>query len=429
MKETADQIKEQIELVDKKVKSKVLDLLKPANSFKLPQEDFQKSQDCFERLKVAELSNSILALSGFACAAIASDIEYTRSLDTFIARDVLLITCSLSTVLLLMSVVWRTKCGLKWERARALYSKFDTIWTARKLRQLLVEVLLNIVHPLWFLQDLEFESHNSVYNVDLKYAYNDMLMIFMICRVYHFVNLYSIFSKYRTDRAYRVCSINGRFAGTSWAVKCVMNDNPFRVVSVMLIFGMLIGGFCLRIFERPLYIYTNLDFSYYGNAIWCVILTMTTVGYGDYYPSSLPGRIIGLVICIWGVLMVSIMVCSVTNMLSLSTFEEKTLSLYRKLAFREAIKVAAANMLVNAYRFKQTRRKDPENDKLISIRLARFQRSLKEFQRFRLKKKILYNLNSTEDNIDRRINYINTLVRRYSDNQLRLQLSLAELLN
>ena len=48
----------------------------------------------------------------------------------------------------------------------------------------------------------------------------------------------------------------------------------------MLLFGMLIGGFCLRIFERPLYSHTQLDFSYYGNAIWCVILTMTTVVLG-----------------------------------------------------------------------------------------------------------------------------------------------------
>ena len=221
-----------------------------------------------------------MALTGFACAAIASDIEYTKALDSFIARDILLITCSISTVVLIMSIVWRTRCALKWERARALYSKFDTISSSGRSKSLCIEIVLNVVHPLWFLQDLEFESHNYVYDIDIKYAYNDMLMIFMIARVYHFVNLYSIFSKYRTDRAYRICCINGRFAGTSWAVKCIMNDNPFSVVCVMLLFGMLIGGFCLRIFERPLYSHTQLDFSYYGNAIWCVILTMTTVVLG-----------------------------------------------------------------------------------------------------------------------------------------------------
>ena len=123
MKEAEIQLKSQIELVDKKVKSKVVDLLKSGPSFRLPQENYKKSQDYFERLKVAEFSNGIMALIGFACAAIASDIEYTKALDSFIARDILLITCSISTIVLIMSIVWRTRCMLKWERARGLYSK------------------------------------------------------------------------------------------------------------------------------------------------------------------------------------------------------------------------------------------------------------------------------------------------------------------
>ena len=42
---------------------------------------------------------------------------------------------------------------------------------------------------------------------------------------------------------------------------------------------------------------------------------MTTVGYGDFYPKTLIGRIIDLILVIWGILIVSIMVVVVTNTL------------------------------------------------------------------------------------------------------------------
>ena len=48
-------------------------------------------------------------------------------------------------------------------------------------------------------------------------------------------------------------------------------------------------------------------------------ITMTTVGYGDYFPNSLPGRIVIFITAIWGVLNISMMVVALTNTLE-STF-------------------------------------------------------------------------------------------------------------
>lgn len=39
---------------------------------------------------------------------------------------------------------------------------------------------------------------------------------------------------------------------------------------------------------------------------------MTTVGYGDFYPATYFGRLIGVFACLWGNLIVSIMVVSLT---------------------------------------------------------------------------------------------------------------------
>lgn len=56
----------------------------------------------------------------------------------------------------------------------------------------------------------------------------------------------------------------------------------------------------------------------YMNMLWMTIITMTTVGFGDYTPKTPIGRIVGILCMSWGVLIVSVMVAVLTNTLSLN---------------------------------------------------------------------------------------------------------------
>ena len=77
-------------------------------------------------------------------------------------------------------------------------------------------------------------------------------------------------------------------------------------------------------------------FDYYDNAMWYVLVTMTTgsvfyvvniyfvlVGYGDYFVRTIPGRLIAFFICIWGVFVISMMVITLTNLLNMDSLESK----------------------------------------------------------------------------------------------------------
>lgn len=83
------------------------------------------------------------------------------------------------------------------------------------------------------------------------------------------------------------------------------------VVIVLFILSIIIMGHALRICEEPLnWTIDNhtMDFSYYMNCWWCIIITMTTVGYGEFFPRTIPGRTVIFITTIWGVFIVSLLV-------------------------------------------------------------------------------------------------------------------------
>jgi len=63
-------------------------------------------------------------------------------------------------------------------------------------------------------------------------------------------------------------------ANAIFALKCIMKNSPFSLVSILLIMTIFVFGHAVRICER--FSPSNQAFGYYWNCMWLVILTMTT---------------------------------------------------------------------------------------------------------------------------------------------------------
>ena len=72
---------------------------------------------------------------------------------------------------------------------------------------------------------------------------------------------------------------------------------------------MLFAGYYIRPYEYV----SGLNWDYVWNGLWCVIATMTTVGYGDYYPRTYLGRGVVILAAVMGALFVSLMVVAMSN--------------------------------------------------------------------------------------------------------------------
>ncbi|MGZ8803006.1 MAG: potassium channel family protein [Mycobacterium sp.] len=57
----------------------------------------------------------------------------------------------------------------------------------------------------------------------------------------------------------------------------------------------------------------NATITNFGNAVWWSITTITTVGYGDMYPVTVPGRVIAVLLMIGGISLIGVITATVAS--------------------------------------------------------------------------------------------------------------------
>lgn len=104
-----------------------------------------------------------------------------------------------------------------------------------------------------------------------------------------------------------------------FVVRSLMREKPYTIIMQITLLCVFIFGYAIRICELPLSRNEeNLSvFHNYLNAFWNVIITFSTVGYGDIYVRTFLGRVVIVIVIIFGVFIVSLMVASFQQLIKL----------------------------------------------------------------------------------------------------------------
>ena len=131
----------------------------------------------------------------------------------------------------------------------------------------------------------------------------------MFFRVFFVVRAVFNYNMYTDVYAKKLCHSYGFTANLRFTFKSLLKTDPARTVMVTFFFSVLVLAYCLRIFEIEYYIaIEQRDFNSYFSSIWCVVITMTTVGYGDMYPVTDFGRCVAIVCALWGLFITSLFI-------------------------------------------------------------------------------------------------------------------------
>lgn len=135
-------------------------------------------------------------------------------------------------------------------------------------------------------------------------------------RSYHVIKYIVVNSRYFQYDCEKICLDCNVSMDFLFAIKAEFQERPFIFVSVILGASIIIFGYSLRSIEM-FFMYGSdenkvQDWRYVWNGFWCIIITMSTVGFGDFYPISIMGRIIVVVSSFWGTFLISLMVAALT---------------------------------------------------------------------------------------------------------------------
>ena len=92
-------------------------------------------------------------------------------------------------------------------------------------------------------------------------------------------------------------------------LKIELLENPGRMTFILLFFTIFLLAFMIRVFEIPYEKHKGeKNLNNYGTAVYMTVITLTTVGYGDFCPQTSGGQAVCMFTALWGSFVVSMLV-------------------------------------------------------------------------------------------------------------------------
>ncbi|WAR23741.1 KCNAW-like protein, partial [Mya arenaria] len=135
-----------------------------------------------------------------------------------------------------------------------------------------------------------------------KFCYGNERLIFEIMFILRIIRMFRIFHLVKHYQALQILV---------YALKASVQE--LLMLLIFLLIGMLVFGTMIYYSERKDAMNSGDMFSTIPLGFWWAIITMTTVGYGDVYPTTPIGYVVGTFCAVSGVLMVALTIPVISN--------------------------------------------------------------------------------------------------------------------
>jgi potassium intermediate/small conductance calcium-activated channel subfamily N protein 2 len=305
------------------------------------------------------------------------NIRYNRYKDQEMDDLIKILTTSTTAFCLVFAVARSiTAYSLSREHKFAIEDQIIPYFRSTNFKSFLIDFGILIIFPY---PCSDFEMEFSQLNGHLFLNFGSILLSLMMLRFLFLFRLFLYYSKWSNIQVQMMCRENGAYKPLRFALKACLKDRPHYLLLPVFAISTLAFGIALQVFEKPFECNEcrdpngedPLDFSYLYNCMWLVLLTLTTVGFGDFYARTHVGRFITIVSLAWGTFLISLMIIMLNNFVIFSRPQEKSFNYLVKLFQSRKLKEYASKfisrfLLVRVYlKYRKMPLNHPDVDKAI----------------------------------------------------------------
>eukprot|EP00347_Sterkiella_histriomuscorum_P002880 403366439 len=278
---------------------------------------------------------------------------------------------------------WADPDSGKFQKAKETLDPHESLRTSGQFKMMIVECIVCGLHSP---PGINAEIKVPQQDVEIPYSLDMVLTLITLFRFYLMWRVFARYSYWNDEKAEKICHECHTFGGTSFAIKCELKERPYTILLVTILGSIFIFGYAIRAAEMPYQEQAGngQDWRYIWNGMWCIIITMATVGYGDFYPSTHIGRCVGVFACLWGNFIISIMVVSLTFSSEFTPQQRKAYDLInQELGVYENNK-NAINVIQSAIKYRLFMKKNLRPNKKVQNKLLnKFKEAVRKFQKHR----------------------------------------------
>lgn len=236
---------------------------------------------------------------------------------------------SLLTLLMCSNVYLTYTSICKFDIARNLLPGSATVFNSKLLSYFLSESLLCLLHipPL----------------VDRYFDISYKLQLFVLFRLYvvaRYMKEHNQFTRNKT--CLFLASVTETELSNMFLFKTFLKKMPFRVIVTAYFLNIFLGAYVIHIIEEN---------NSYLDSTWMVIVTMTTLGYGDVVPVTFFGRFVTGMMSVLGIFLMALLISVIHETLQLSQNEKRILAHIDNAEHYSQRKIAAAKLIQSYWRF------------------------------------------------------------------------------
>ena len=300
--------------------------------------------------------------------------KYNNKLFEF-SKDFILCMCSVTALLYILSQWFRYHYILYINKCLGKILKKQSFFCYDYFGYFLLESIISLIHPNIFCKNKTFRTNKYIYRANTKYYINDFLLLICLCRVYVFYRFSIYIFKFYSPRMLRIAKLNGAKLTRLFLIKCLLKKHPFIFLLLATFIPLFTASYMVRITETPAYekyiinnvdddsssfeyVLNNNDYRSIINCMWNIMISMTTVGYGDYYPITLLGKLICSIMTIWGICINSFMLVILQDLLfTMSDNEEEAFYEIEKNKLIYLCKNRSMELLISGLKYVNAKKK------------------------------------------------------------------------